>query len=205
MVYTIEIKDWERMQDLIDRNSDGEGVAAKIKNKAKAVARYVAGVKLIGRTAIEGEYLPYSDFRAFGLKALQLGATLEDIQATFEAASVPEGFADNHITKDSYEGYTGSLRRFIDQMCTKYGLESSLQSISGTGAWSYTTLESYNRNGRVWPLSYKLTFRNDSESVQYNVVVVTNEGGGNYGYDLDYCRMGWREIKNRIESRLRNL
>ena len=205
MTYTIVIKDWERMQDLIDRNKDGEDVAAKIKNKAKAVARYVAGVKLMGRVAVESGRLPYSDFRAFGLRALELGATIEDIQSTFEAAAVPEDFAETHITKDPYTGYTGSLRRFIDQMCVKYGLESSLQSVSGTSTWSGITTESYYRNGRVWPLSYKLTFRNDFESVQYSIVVVTNEGGGNYGYDFNCCRMPWGMIKTRIENELKKL
>lgn len=206
MTYAITIKDWERMQDLIDRERDGRDVADKIKNKAKAVARYVAGMKLIGRdVAVESGRIPYSDFRAFGYKALELGATIEDIQSTFEAAAVPEDFADTHVTKDSYKGFTGSLRRFIDQMCVKYHLESSLQSVSGTSTWSGITAESYYRNGRVWPLSYKLTFRNDFESVQYSIVVVTNEGGGNYGYDFNCSRMPWGVIKTRIENELKRL
>lgn len=203
MVYSVTFKDWERMQDLLDRNQDGEGVAAKIKDASKAVARFVAGTILAGRAKDVLEYkgLYWSRFEAFGNKAIQLGAKREDILETLEAATVPENFKDAHITKKSYSGYVGSLDRLMDQMMEKYPVQIERTSINnGYNYWSYETQGSYNRNGRVWPLNYMLTFKYGDREEKHSIIVVTNEGGGNYGYDFDRWRMPWSRIKERIEE-----
>ena len=203
MVYKIVLKDWERMQDLIDRDQDGEGVASKIKDAGKAVARFVAGTVLAGRVndvlTYKGFY--WSPFSAFANKAERLGASKEDIFETLEAAKVPEGFKDNHVTKKSYTGYVGSLERLMDKLMEKYPVKIERKSINdGYNYWSWETNSSYNRNGRVWPLNYMLTISCGDKSEKHSVIVVTNEGGGNYGYDFDRCRMPWGMIQHRLEE-----
>lgn len=210
MVYKIVRKDWDRMQDLIDRDQNGEGVASKIKDKGKAVARYVAGMKLLKSNAVEsyrnGEYyLPYSDFRAFGRKALDLGATYEDLIETSEATEIPEDFFATHVTKDSYTGYTGSLRRLLDQL-RALGASIELKPLNrGYEHWSYETQVGYTRNGRVWPLNYELNIEYRGETKHHTIIVVTNEGGGNYGYDFDRGRCAWSWIKSRLEREVKDL
>ena len=208
MVYDVTLKDWNRMQDLIDRNQDGEGVAAKIKDASKAVARFVAGVILEKRAKDILQYRDFcwSSFRAFGHKALALGATKEDIFETLEATTVPENFRDIHVSKKSYSGYVGSLNRLIDQMMDKYPVKIERKSINdGHLYWSCETSSSYSRNGRVWPLNYMLIVEGVKGTEKHSIVVVTNEGGGNYGYDFDRWRMPWNCIKVRIEEIVKRL
>lgn len=210
MVYKVVHKDWERMQDLLDRDQNGEGVASKIKSKDKAVARYIAGMKLLKETAVEPYrenqyYLPYSCFKAFGQKALDLGATYEDLLETEAATEIPDDFFANHVTKDDYRGYTGSLRRLLDQL-RALGVTIEMKSLNqGYNFWSWVTSEAYARNGRVWPLNYEINVEYRGETLHHTIIVVTNEGGGNYGYDFDRSRMPWGMIKARLEREVKDL
>ena len=208
MVYKVSLKDWERMQDLLDRDQDGEGVAAKIKDASKAVARFVAGTILAGKAndvlTYKGFY--WSPFSAFAHRAERLGANKDDIFETLQSVTVPEGFKDNHITKKSYTGYVGSLERLIDRLMKDYPVHIERKSINdGYNYWSYETSSSYNRNGRVWPLNYMLTIECGDKVEKHSVIVVTNEGGGNYGYDYDRCRMPWGQIQNRLENAVKRV
>ncbi len=132
MVYKVSLKDWERMQDLLDRNQNGEGVAAKIKEVGKAVARFVAGTVLAGETknVLECRSFYWSPFSAFARKAESLGATKDDIFETLETATVPEGFKDSHVTKKSYTGFVGSLERLIDKLMKDYPVHIERKSIN---------------------------------------------------------------------------
>ena len=198
----ITLKDWERMQDLLDRDQDGEGVASKIKDANKAAARFVAGTILAKDKdrVLEYKGIYWSEFKAFGYKAKDLGATDDDLFKALETAEVPENFKETHVTKKAYTGYVGSLERTLDQLRDRYGVEIVKEAIEGYPYWSYETRASYNRNGRVWPLNYRLTFKNGDKEEKHTVIVVTNEGGGNYGYDFDCCRWPWGMIKNRLEE-----
>lgn len=210
MIYNVTLRDWERMQDLIDRNQNGEGVAAKIKDASKAVARFVAGTILTGGAddtlTRKGVYWS-SRFEAFAIRALKLGATKEDIFETLKATTVPENFKETHVTKKSYSGYVGSLDRLIDQLMDKYPVKIERKTIEcgGSHHWSWETKYSYSRNGRVWPLNYMLTIEGVKGTEKHPIIVVTNEGGGNYGYDFDCYRIPWNRIKVRIEDIVKEL
>lgn len=206
--YKVSYKDWERMQDLIDRGKDGKDVAEKIKSAPKAVARFVAGIILLNHSLENyiredrdgNKYFRYSgQFLEFGLKAVKLGAKMEDIIRTYNSASIPEDFRETHVTKNSYTGFTGSLRRLADTLAREHGLTYSLKlKTSNSSGWSYETFRLYRGNGRCWPLSYTLTFQDDFESLSFPIVVVTDEGGGNYGYDFRGSRVPWRYCKRSI-------
>ena len=140
-------------------------------------------------------------FEAFASRAIRLGANKDDIFEALETATVPEDFKTNHVTKKSYTGYVGSLERLIDQLVEKYPVQIERKSINdGYNYWSWETNSSYNRNGRVWPLNYMLTIKCGDKEEKHSIIVVTNEGGGNYGYDFDRCRMAWSHIKVRLEE-----
>lgn len=205
MIYKLTTKDWERMQDLIDRNQNGDGVAKKVHSADKAVARFVAGVILENRRDDVISYgFHWSRFKAFGQVALNLGAKKEDIIETIVKTEVPSDFQANHVTKKDYRGYTGSLFRLLDNLQEEIGFELK-REYTDYKDWSYETQVQYNRNGRVWPLNYRFTATKGDKEVAFTVIVVTNEGGGNYGYDFNRYRMPWGMVKERIESTLRKL
>ena len=96
--YLIEVasKDWDRMQTLINKNSDGAGVAKTIKDKTKAIDRYIAGLKLSGtelnKPPFEGK------FADFGNRALELGATYADIKKVYDQTDVNDYDRNNTTT-----------------------------------------------------------------------------------------------------------
>lgn len=79
-------KDIDRMKALIDKNSDGAGVARTIKDKTKAIDRYVAGLKL---TETELTKPPFKGtFASFGNRAIELGATYDEIKKSYDNADI---------------------------------------------------------------------------------------------------------------------
>ena len=81
---SVGTKDWERMLNLVVTDDSGDSVAKSLKDKDKAISRFVAGLKL-SDSPLEykdswGEYS--GEFSSFGNKALSLGATVEEIKNT---------------------------------------------------------------------------------------------------------------------------
>ena len=211
MVYQVTDKDWSRMQDLWNRGQDGEGVAKKITSVEKAVARYVAGLKIEGtKEATKEGYnnsktLPWSSFKAFGRRALELGATFEDLEDSFAAAQKPAG--EDIKQKKVYSGYTGNLERLLDSLAKQTGWSWTWKTIENINKCSLKTQQMYIHNGRVWPISKEITFsKTGKEDVKVIATVVTSEGGGNYGYDFDYLYTpSFREFKDLFTRKILNL
>jgi hypothetical protein len=100
-------KDWSRMQTMIRQEGAttwaGENVADKITNKDKALARFVAGMKLAGRTIEDfAKYLQFGSakanipFLSFWEKAKDLGATPDEVLDLYERFDVPEEYSDGN-------------------------------------------------------------------------------------------------------------
>ena len=96
----IQTKDWDRMMDLVLAGKDGAGTARAIKDKNKALARYVAGIKLEGRTKnIES----WSEFGAFKEKAIELGATEQEITDMINNTVIPPKTSTKFVTLKTKE------------------------------------------------------------------------------------------------------
>lgn len=111
----VTAKDWTRMQDLIDKEKDGASVAKSIKDKTKAIDRYVAGLKL---TDTELTKPPFKGkFADFGNKAVELGATYEEIKKAYDEADPadkaekPAAKAWTPKTRESDKTTSGAPRR----------------------------------------------------------------------------------------------
>ena len=104
-IHQLETKDWARMRDLIVNNKNGAKVAKSIKDKRKAIARFVAGNILCcaNITTIRNFYHKHSNFtnafsvgvffEHFGNRALELGASIDDIATAYKKASIPSTFS----------------------------------------------------------------------------------------------------------------
>jgi len=172
----ISDKDWKRMRDLVVTGKDGANVARSIKSKDKAIARFVAGLLL------EGDKPETSSFRDneyncafddFGNKALELGATKDEIEKIFKATKVPEKYETQ--LKDTGRGngsYTGPILKTILGMGFKVKtLKSGGNAKTGIGK------EAMGRNGRNWTMGYELEINLGTSKEELHFDAITDEGG----------------------------
>jgi hypothetical protein len=211
----IAAKDWDRMISLVLKGDDGERVSKSIKNKDKAIARFVAGLKLSNsdhKYDTTGYEYSSSLFRDLGQKALELGATPEEIQNTYDNTEVPQKYLDK-ITKMAGKKLQDSFAGPISKVILDLGLDINYQPHNGH-AITYTGKDAMN-NGRKWTIGYKteVTLSN-KEVVILDFDVVTDEGGGTSTYVLadnsnsifdriDSGRIGIKSFKDGLTKSLK--
>jgi hypothetical protein len=186
---SVDKKDWERMLKLVLAKDDGEKVALSIKDKDKAMARYIAGVKLQGGE-VRGSMNYHNvmeisgPFSAFGNRAIALGATMEDITALFNSTVVPQAYADNLTTlstKKLANRFVGQLSRaIIDAGFDITYLPNNGNAITMTGR------EAMSRNGRKWTIGYNTEVTVGDRTLNLVFDAITDEGGGPSSYVLDH-------------------
>lgn len=94
----VTAKDWDRMRALVRKGSDGASVAKSIKDKVKAIDRYVAGLKLTD-TELSSK-LPFKGtFQAFGNRAIELGADYAEIKKAYDNANVKDADPSEWVPK----------------------------------------------------------------------------------------------------------
>lgn len=208
-------KDWERMLDLVLTNKDGDGVAATINDKDKAIARFVAGNKLSGNNIKwEGSYWS-GEFRAFGDKAIRLGATPEEIQNVFDTTEVPQKYSDKQSSLGSSDKkldnrFVGSIAKFILAL----GHDISFLKTNGN-AITRAGVEAMSRNGIKWTIGYRaeVTLSN-GKKVNLIFDAITDEGDGPTKYITDqstdiakhmYTPVGKREFLEKIKGSIDKL
>lgn len=146
-------KDFERMIDLIDKKSNGAGVAKVLKDKDKAIGRWVAGVLLKGAAE---RWFPKLTFPDFYKRAIELGATEEELGNKLMEAR------DNY-DKDVYK--VKKSINYIDYILSKEGLhiEEEKQNarsrnrheLKSNLRWNIRTLlKIYDDNGHYVFLDY---------------------------------------------------
>lgn len=179
-------KDWERMLNLVLTEDDGNSVAKLLKDKDKAISRFVAGLKLTDEPLKYNEkwkeYTGY--FNYIGNKALKLGATPEEIQNVYDSTEVPEKYVEDLkvlSTKKLNNRFVGNLSRAIlDAGFDINYLKHSGNAITNMGK------EAMERNGRKWTIGYKAEVIVGDKT--YNLIfdAITDEGDGPTFYVIDY-------------------
>jgi len=186
---TIAPKDWERMLTIVMKGSDGDKVAKLITKKDKAIARFVAGLKLANRP-LEGSFREElrkygGSYEALGNKAIQLGATPEEIQATYDATTVPQKYVDKMASlggKKLQDRFVGDVSRAVLNL----GMDIEYQPHSGN-AITFAGKEAMQRNGRKWTIGYKSEIDlGDNSKVNFTFDAITDEGGGPTFYRIDH-------------------
>lgn len=181
-------KDLERMMDLVMKGGDGATVAKLIKDKNKAIARFVAGLKLDNSPLVydpTSRTSPYrnSNFSELGNKAIELGATPEEIQDLYDRTTVPVGYFD----KMAALGGKKLDNQFVGPI-SKAVLDSGYDIIFEPHNGRSLTLdgkEAMRRSGRKWTIGYKTLIDLGDRQVPFVFDVITDEGGGPSFYVLD--------------------
>ena len=178
----IEEKDWNRMSDLVLSGKDGAGTAKVLKDKRKAISRFVSGLKL------ENESLNYSEswkefhgsFSEFGNKALELGATIEEIQKTFDEAVVPIKYSEKLVELSSKK----LNNRFVGDLSKKIlnaGYDINFLPHNGYAITTHGK-DAMERNGRKWTIGYKTEISLGEEKFDLVFDAITDEGDGPTSY-----------------------
>jgi hypothetical protein len=200
-------KDWGRMLDLVIADKNGANVAKSIKDKSKAIARYVAGVKLCGydEAKILDDYSKtsnrfyegdYHKFNAFGTKALELGATIEEIIDEFNATEIPQKWQDKHqdmISKNLSNWVTGPLMTKI--LKAGYDFE---QIGKGGNATTEVGQDAMSRSGLKWTIGYKYNLLINGQKYLLAFDAITSEAVNNntvyFVIDLSVSDKVFRDI-----------
>lgn len=243
----VEQKDWDRMMDLYNRirngNVDVELIAKKIGDVNKALARAVAGLKILmaaeqwdvknGMLSPDEikTYLKFSDMydfthsmweigverkseyqqivrtyrhelcTAFLRKAAELGADEKSFYVLTNGAQMPANLLNKETnTRDILGTKDYSFKKLEQQynIVIEYGYAKK----DGSRYWSGETEYSYNHNGRCWPITFEYTIYDKTKTKVIDTgtfVQVTNEGGGNYGWDFNRCRVnGFKDVLDRM-------
>jgi len=179
----VSSKDWKRMVDLYRGTGSAEKVANSIKDKEKVINRYVAGLKLANA---EPKLSKYSDnkferaieeFDAFGNKALELGATFDEIKQKFDNTEIPEEFKQQ-VSTDAIKGkkfdnrFVGDISRAI----IKNG--GDINFIKSGNALTHDGRDAMSRNGIKWTIGYEAEITMNGKKYDLIFDAITDEGDG---------------------------
>lgn len=174
----VSTKDWDRMLPLVMKDDDGSTVAKLIKDKNKAMARFVAGLKL-GNDPLNynDRWKEYSGpFSELGNTAIKLGATPEEIEALFNATDVPQSYVEKMTKlagKKLNNRFVGDISRaFIDAGCDIEYQPHNGNAITREG------MDAMSRNGRKWTIGYKSVVTINGKKFDFNFDAITDEGDG---------------------------
>ena len=180
-------KDWDRMLDLVLKGDDGDTAAKLIKDKNKAIARFVAGLKLKNQPLSYDER--WKEFRGYfsplGDKALSLGATIEEIQNVYDETTVPQNVLEKQSQRSNKklkDRFVGSISKAI----LDAGGDITFLPYNGY-AMTPTGKDAMSHNGRKWTIGYKsMVDLGDGKKLPFNFDAITDEGGGGSTYVVDY-------------------
>ena len=191
-------KDWDRMTELVLTDSEAVGVAGSIKCKKKAMARYVAGIKLTDDEPQPHRY--FSRFGRFGNRALELGATVEEIRELYDQVEVPAEYLEKisrYGGKKINNGFVGFISKLVlDSGCDIRFLPHNGNAITQEGRWAM------QQNGRKWTIGYKTQIIKGDSVVDFIFDAITCEGGGATQYVTygNYNRIGKRAISDIVKG-----
>jgi len=190
----ISSKDWQRMLDLDLAGDDGSKVARSITDKNKAIARFIAGLKISGSNIslnknYRGNPEYNGDYSALGNKALQLGATPEEIQSLFDQTTVPDEYTtkQKELSTKKLQTYAGPISKAV----LKSGYDIEFIKTNGD-ALTNVGRDAMSRNGRKWTIGYKTIIDlGNGKKIDFDFDAITDEGGGTCLYTSE--RIGWKE------------
>jgi len=182
----VEDKDWDRMADLFLNEKSPVKVANAITDKRKAIARFVAGSKIANDTLeYRDSWKQYSNtFSAFGNRALELGATKEEIEEAFNNAEIPDKIEEKVkklADKKLNNRFIGSLsKKVLDA-----GYDINFEKTNGY-AITRAGKDAMSRNGRKWTIGYKSEIDlGNGKKVKLVIDAITDEGDGPTSYIVD--------------------
>ena len=190
------------MKDYFNKHSDPERLVKSIKDDKKLVARWIAAMKINWPEAVSvfgyeierKKLLTKAEIVAYGEKYKGEDEQVDDSDMK-RLDKETKKIADSWITKSLYK-YFDSL---TDYEITWKEAFKNAKTQAGE--------EAMRRNGRAWSEGFIVTVTKGDKSFDAAFDVVTNEGGGLYGYVLlpfDYKVINLKAFKENFESLIKD-
>ena len=197
--YTTDDKHIAKMKGYFNKHSDPERLAKSIKDDKKLVARWIAAIKIGWPEAVS--VFGYEIEKKKLLTKAEIVAYSEKYKAEEEKVDDSDmkrldketkKIAESWITKSLYK-YFESLKDYTIEWKEAFKNAKTLEG-------RYVM----RRNGRAWTEGFVVTVTKDDKSTDVTFDVVTNEGGGLYGYVLRYSIVNLKEFKQQFESYIKD-
>lgn len=170
----------KKMQAYYKKDSDPHRLIKSIDNPDKLINRWLAAIK-IGWTYAAEEF--EKAIRERGLLTDEQIAAKKSKYSLDDEVKVPERSKDEQRNLSSQT--TRSVYLALQKICEERNYKFELKHSKNWNAVTDTGKEMMARNGRAWTVGYELIVTNKGgtgREVHYDLDVVTNEGGGLYGY-----------------------
>lgn len=200
--YETDDKHIKKMKDYFNKNSDPERLVKSIKDDKKLVARWIAAMKINWPEAVSvfgyeierKKLLTKAEIVAYGEKYKGKDEQVDDSDMK-RLDKETKKIADSWITKSLYK-YFNSL---TDYEITWKEAFKNAKTQAGKDAM--------RKNGRAWSEGFIITVTKGDKSFDATFDVITNEGGGLYGYVLlpfDYKVINLKTFKENFESLIKD-
>jgi hypothetical protein len=193
----VELKDWERVIQLISTGKSPESQANAIKDKNKAMQRFIAYVKVEDIDPMKKLHgvAPYQSFIClgdeFGNRALELGATKEEIQDLFDKTELTIELKTKFAPLLVTSGRDNKIPAFTTALL-KEGY--TVKYIKSGNAITAVGKDAMSRNGRKWTIGRFVEITKDNKKFEFKFDEITDEGGGSSKYSLGYDELTLKEF-----------
>lgn len=196
--YKTDDKHIKKMKDYFNKRSDPERLVKSIKDDNKLVARWIAAIKMgweeaisvFGRAITDKKLLTKAEIIAYTEKYKADDEKVDDSDMN-RLDKETKKIAESWITKSLYK-YFESLKDYTIEWKEAF---KNAKTIEGR--------EVMKRNGRAWTEGFIVTVTKGDKSIDVTFDVVTNEGGGLYGYVLQYGIVNLKQFKTQFSSLLK--
>jgi len=198
--YTTNAKHIQKMKDYFNKRSDPERLVKSIKDDDKLVARWIAAMKIDWPEAIS--CFAYEIAERKLLTKAEVVAYSEKYKADEEKVDDTDmKRLDKETKKISESWITKSLYKYFESL-TDYEITwkeafKNAKTQEGRAAM--------NRNGRAWTEGFIVTVKKGDKTMDITFDIVTNEGGGLYGYCMGYNVVSLKDFKQQFEYKIKNL
>lgn len=196
--YTTDDKHIAKMKAYFNKHSDPERLVKSIKDDKKLVARWIAAIKINWPEAVS--VFGYEIEHKKLLTKAEIVAYSEKYKADDEKVDDSDMKRLDKDTKKIAESWiTKSLYKYFESL-KDYTIE---WKEAFKNAKTQEGKEVMRRNGRAWTEGFIVTVTKGEKSIDVTFDVVTNEGGGLYGYVLQYGIVNLKEFKTQFSSLLK--
>jgi len=200
--YSTDDKHIKKMKDYFNKRSDPERLVKSIKDDKKLVARWIAAIKIGWPEAVS--VFGYEIEHKKLLTKAEIVAYSEKYKADEEKVDDSDMKRLDKDTKKISESWiTKSVFKYFESL-KDYTIE---WKESFKNAKTKAGKDAMRRTGRAWTEGFVVTVTKGDKSIDVTFDVVTDEGGGLYGYVLsgfDYKVINLKTFKENFENLIKD-